>query len=217
MMHAADVAMDDRRLLIVDDDDALRAQLSRAMEKRGFTALPAATVDEALAIIAAGAPPFAIIDLRVGDGNGLDVASAISDAREDARAVIFSGYGDIPTAVAAAKAGAAADLAKPGDADDVEKGVMAARNVYPAPPDNAMSAEEIRLAHIRRVFNDTGRNVSETARRLGMHRRTLQRILAKRSLADDPALENDDLDEAATDDAAPDNVSPTGEAANDDA
>jgi len=169
-------------LLIVDDDEALRTQLGRAMARRGFEPMLAASVAEARAIAEKSAPNYAIVDLRLEDGSGLDVVNALHDAREDARVIILSGYGNIPTAVAAVKAGAIDYLPKPADADDLEKALLAPEGSHPAPPDHAMSADEVRWAHIERIFIENDRNVSETARRLGMHRRTLQRMLSKRNI-----------------------------------
>lgn len=173
---------EDATLLIVDDDEALRASLGRAMGKRGFIPALAASVDEAVRCAKDSPPAFAIVDLRLGDGSGLDVVDAIHEARRDARVVMLSGYGNIPTAVAAVKAGAVDYLPKPADADDLEKALLAPEGAHPEPPENAMSADEVRWAHIERVYLEHGRNISETARRLCMHRRTLQRILTKRGL-----------------------------------
>ena len=173
---------DDASLLIVDDDEALRASLGRAMARRGFAPVLAAGVGEAVASARAAPPAFAIVDMRLGDGDGLEVVDAIRQSRPEARVVILSGYGNIPTAVAAVKAGAIDYLPKPADADDLEKALTAPEGTHAAPPDKAMSADEVRLAHIEKVYCDHGQNISETARRLGMHRRTLQRILTKRGL-----------------------------------
>lgn len=169
-------------LLIVDDDEALRTRLGRAMERRGFEPVLAASVAEATAIAETSPPDYAIVDLRLEDGNGLDIVNAIHDAREDSRVIILSGYGNIPTAVAAIKAGAIDYLPKPADADDLEKALLAPDGAHPEPPEHAMSADEVRWAHIERIFHENNRNVSETARRLGMHRRTLQRMLSKRNI-----------------------------------
>ncbi|MEM6971507.1 MAG: ActR/PrrA/RegA family redox response regulator transcription factor [Pseudomonadota bacterium] len=171
----------DNSLLILDDDTAFRTRLARAMEKRGFTPHDAGSVEDGLAIARARPPAYAVIDLRLEDGNGLDVVEALQDSRPDCRAVVLTGYGAIATAVAAVKLGAVDYLAKPADADDVEKALLSAPSDKPAPPDNPMSADRVRWEHIQRVFELCDRNVSETARRLNMHRRTLQRILAKRS------------------------------------
>lgn len=185
-LSASDVSVpdlsDDASLLIVDDDEALRASLGRAMARRGFAPVLAGGVGEAVASARAAAPAYAIVDLRLGDGDGLEVVDAIRQSRPDARVVILSGYGNIPTAVAAVKAGAIDYLPKPADADDLEKALTAPEGAHAAPPDNAMSADEVRLAHIEKVYLEHGQNISETARRLGMHRRTLQRILTKRGL-----------------------------------
>lgn len=180
-MQITDFA-EDSTLLIVDDDDALRESLGRAMSRRGYRTMLAAGVAEAIACARREPPAFAIVDLRLGDGDGLEVVDAIHEAREDSRVVMLSGYGNIPTAVAAVKAGAIDYLPKPADADDLEKALKAPEGAHPAPPENAMSADEVRWAHIESVYNENGKNISETARRLGMHRRTLQRILSKRGL-----------------------------------
>jgi len=151
------------------------------MEKRGFLPTLAATVKEALELARSAPPAFAVVDLRLEDGDGLEVVNAIHEAREDARVVMLTGYGNIATAVAAVKAGAVDYLSKPADADDVEKALLAKAGARPEPPENPMSADRVRWEHIQRVYELCDHNVSETARRLGMHRRTLQRILAKRA------------------------------------
>ncbi|MDR3510494.1 MAG: ActR/PrrA/RegA family redox response regulator transcription factor [Caulobacteraceae bacterium] len=171
----------DRSLLVLDDDAPLRTRLGRALESRGFEPRLAATVAEALAAVKAQAPAFAVLDMRLEDGNGLQVVEAIQSARPDARVIMLTGYGAIATAVAAVKAGAVDYLTKPVDADDVVRALLARPDETPAPPDNPMSADRVRWEHIQRVYELCGHNVSETARRLNMHRRTLQRILAKRA------------------------------------
>jgi two-component system, response regulator RegA len=172
----------DKSLLIVDDDAPFRLRLARAMEARGFIVSTAETVDEALAISRKAPPAFAVVDLRLGQsGNGLDLVEMLHQARPDARVIMLTGYGNIATAVAAVKHGAIDYLSKPADADDVANALLAHANAKPAPPENPMSADRVRWEHIQRVYELCGQNVSETARRLNMHRRTLQRILAKRS------------------------------------
>ena len=172
---------DDPTLLIVDDDAAFRNRLARAMEGRGFSVEAAESVAEGVSAIKTRAPAYAVVDLRLEDGNGLDVVEALREKREDAKIVILTGYGAIATAVAAVKAGAVDYLSKPADADDIENALRAPVEAKPPPPENPMSADRVRWEHIQRVFELCDRNVSETARRLNMHRRTLQRILAKRS------------------------------------
>ena len=171
----------DKTLLIVDDDKPFLDRLARAMESRGFTVSSCSSVAEGLETIAAGAPAFAVVDMRLGDGNGLDVISELKAKRPDARGVILTGYGNITTAVTAVKLGAFDYLAKPADADEIFHALMATQHDRAAVPENPMSADRVRWEHIQRIYELCGRNVSETARRLGMHRRTLQRILAKRA------------------------------------
>ncbi len=171
----------DRSLLIVEDDKPFLERLARAMETRGFTVTACDSVAEGLAQIGRAAPAFAVVDLRLGDGNGLDVVSALKRRRPEARAIILTGYGNIATAVTAVKMGAVDYLAKPADADDVVAALLAIGNQKSEPPSNPMSADRVRWEHIQRIYEMCNRNVSETARRLNMHRRTLQRILAKRA------------------------------------
>ena len=174
-------ALPDRTLLVLDDDAALRTRLGRAMESRGFEVTLAGSVQEATTIAQAAPPAFAVVDMRLEDGTGLTVVEAIREARPAARVVMLTGYGAIATAVAAIKAGAIDYLSKPADADDVVKALLAQGDDKAAPPENPMSADRVRWEHIQRVYDLCGHNVSETARRLNMHRRTLQRILAKRA------------------------------------
>ena len=178
--HAPEIGPDNT-LLIVDDDTAFRTRLARAMEKRGFAPVMAESVAEGLSVCRSNPTAFAVVDLRLEDGNGLDVVEALREARPDARIIVLTGYGAIATAVAAVKIGAVDYLSKPADANDVERALLSTGEDKPAPPENPMSADRVRWEHIQRVFELCDRNVSETARRLNMHRRTLQRILAKRS------------------------------------
>jgi len=169
----------DRSLLIVDDDEPFLTRLARAMERRGFAVRTAGSVAEGIAAAESAPPAFAVLDLRLADGSGLDVVTALRARRPDARIIMLTGYGNIATAVAAVKAGALDYLAKPADADQVEAALLAREVALPPPPENPMSADRVRWEHIQRVFEQCDRNVSETARRLNMHRRTLQRILSK--------------------------------------
>ena len=173
--------VEEKTILIVDDDRPLRSRLATAMERRGFDVDTADSVASGIARVNAAAPRFAVVDLRLGDGSGLDVVAALHEARPDARAIILTGYGNIATAVAAVLVGAIDYLPKPADADQLEAALLNVEGPLPAPPENPMSADRVRWEHIQRVYEQCDRNVSETARRLNMHRRTLQRILAKRS------------------------------------
>ena len=168
-----------RSLLIVDDDAPLRNRLARAMEQRGFTVVSAASVAEGLEVLGTAPPAYAVVDLRLEDGNGLEVVEALRAARDDVRIVMLTGYGNIATAVVAIKAGAVDFLAKPVDADQLTAALIETERPLPPPPEDPMSADRVRWEHIQRVFEQCNRNVSETARRLKMHRRTLQRILNK--------------------------------------
>jgi two-component system response regulator RegA len=169
----------ERTLLIVDDDGPLCTRLARAMERRGFVVATADSVAQGIEAAGHQAPAFAVVDLRLGDGNGLDVVAAIRRHRPNSRIIMLTGYGNIATAVAAVKAGAIDYLPKPADADAVERALLTKGSALPPPPEDPMSADRVRWEHIQRVFEQCDRNVSETARRLKMHRRTLQRILGK--------------------------------------
>ncbi len=171
----------DKSLLIVDDDNPFRERLARAMEKKGFAVSQAQGVKAGIDIVKTNKPAFAVVDLRLGDGNGLEVVKEIQKSNPNSRIIMLTGYGNIPTAVAAIKEGAIDYLAKPADAEDVEKALLADPKTKAQPPENPMSADRVKWEHIHRVFELCNRNVSETARRLKMHRRTLQRILSKRS------------------------------------
>ena len=177
----SEAPLGDRSLLIVDDDKPFAARLARAMESRGFVVETAGGVVEGLGAIAARAPAFAVIDLRLGDGSGLDVMRALQAARPPARAIILTGYGAIATAVTAVKLGAFDYLAKPVDADEITAALTGAHGARPRGAELPMSADRARWEHIQRIYESCERNVSETARQLNMHRRTLQRILAKRA------------------------------------
>ena len=179
--RALDDIGEDTSLLIVDDDEPFLRRLARAMEKRGFAVETAESVADGKAIATARPPAYAVIDLRLEDGNGLDIVETLRERRPDSRVVILTGYGAIATAVAAVKIGATDYLSKPADANDITAALLAQSDGLPPPPENPMSADRVRWEHIQRVYELCDRNVSETARRLNMHRRTLQRILAKRS------------------------------------
>jgi two-component system response regulator RegA len=171
----------DPTLLLVDDDEPFLKRLAKAMEKRGFQTDTAQSVAEGRAKAIARPPAYAVVDLRLEDGNGLEVIETLREKRPSCRIVVLTGYGAIATAVAAVKIGAVDYLSKPADANDVTNALLAKGGNLPEPSENPMSADRVRWEHIQRVYEMCDRNVSETARRLSMHRRTLQRILAKRS------------------------------------
>ena len=173
--------IEDKTLLLVDDDEPFLKRLAKAMEKRGFQVEQAASVAAGMAIARSRPPAFAVVDLRLEDGNGLDVVEVLREKRPDSRIVVLTGYGAIATAVAAVKIGATDYLSKPADATDITNALLSDDDELPPPPENPMSADRVRWEHIQRVYELCDRNVSETARRLNMHRRTLQRILVKRS------------------------------------
>jgi two-component system response regulator RegA len=172
---------EDRTLVIVDDDKAVLLRLGRAMESRGFEVRMASSTLEGIELMRQKPPAFAVVDMRLDDGNGLDVIAELGRLRPEARAIVLTGYGNFATAVTAVKLGAVDYLAKPADADEVTDALLAPANAKAPPPENPMSADRVRWEHIQRVYELCNRNVSETARRLNMHRRTLQRILAKRA------------------------------------
>lgn len=180
-LEALIAKLEDKSLMILDDDAPFRQRMARALEARGFTVQAVVTVAEALKSIELAPPAFAVMDMRLEDGHGLRAIEALHARRPEARAIMLTGYGNIATAVAAVKSGAIDYLAKPADADDVVKALLALGDHTPAPPENPMSADRVRWEHIQRVYALCGQNVSETARRLNMHRRTLQRILAKKA------------------------------------
>jgi two-component system response regulator RegA len=171
----------DKSLLIVDDDKAFGERLGRAMASRGYHPTVATSIADGLAAVAIAPPAFAVIDLKLGDGSGLDVMKALKERRPESRAVILTGYGAIATAVIAVKLGAFDYLAKPVNADEVVAALNAERLDRVDKAEPPMSADRVRWEHIQRVYESCERNVSETARQLNMHRRTLQRILAKRA------------------------------------
>tara|TARA_Y100000590_G_scaffold302433_1_gene340934 strand:- start:204 stop:797 length:594 start_codon:yes stop_codon:yes gene_type:complete len=171
----------DKSLLIVDDDGPFRERLSRAMEKKGFKVTQAESVEQGINLVKKSPPAFAAVDLRLNDGSGLQIVKEIKAQKEDSKVVMLTGYGNIPTAVAAVKAGAIDYIPKPADADDLENALLASKETKAQAPTDPMSADRVKWEHINRVFELCNRNVSETARKLKMHRRTLQRILSKRS------------------------------------
>jgi two-component system response regulator RegA len=176
-----DIAEGAPSLLIVDDDKPFLQRLARAMEQRGFTVETAESVAEGKTKVDAAPPAYAVVDMRLEDGNGLDVVEVLRDRRPDSHVIVLTGYGNIATAVTAVKLGAIDYLAKPADADEVYAALTRQAGEKASPPENPMSADRVRWEHIQRVYELCDRNVSETARRLNMHRRTLQRILAKRA------------------------------------
>ena len=180
-MNTIETSPEEKTLLILDDDRPFRERLARAMQSRGFEVLVAETVREGMQIAKDRSPAYAVIDLKLEDGNGLDVVETLHQTRPNTRVVVLTGFGNIATAVAAVKFGAIDYLPKPADADDIMAALLAAPGAKPNPPEDPLSADRVRWEHIQRVYELCGHNVSETARRLNMHRRTLQRILAKRS------------------------------------
>ncbi len=180
-LHDSLKGVEDRTCLVLDDDGPFLQRLARALTQRGFLVSAISSVAEAKDVARLNPPAFAVLDLRLEDGSGLDVIEVLHEHNPQTRSVILTGYGAIATAVAAVKAGAVDYLSKPADVEDIVKALTATAEEKPAPPDNPMSADRVRWEHIQRVYELCNHNVSETARRLNMHRRTLQRILAKRA------------------------------------
>ncbi len=193
MNETSDTGQDgagERTLLIVDDDLPFLQRLAKAMERRGFEVTTADSMATGIQAVNHLPPAYAVFDLRLADGSGLDIVGVLREARPDARIVMLTGYGNIATAVAAVKAGAVDYLGKPTDADQVEAALLAKGGDLPPPPEKPMSADRVRWEHIQRVYEQCDRNVSETARRLNMHRRTLQRILSKHAPREGGAIDS---------------------------
>ena len=176
--------MTDKTLLILEDDTPLRNRLCRAMEARGFTVMDAGSVNDGIDLVRKTAPAYAILDMKLDDGTGLNLVPELRKKRADCRIIVLTGFGNIATAVAAVKAGALDYLPKPADPDQIAAALLQTGGDLPPPPQDPMSADRVRWEHIQRVYEQCGRNVSETARRLRMHRRTLQRILSKHAPRD---------------------------------
>ena len=166
-------------LLIVDDDTPFRDRLSRSMQQKGFIVEKFSNYKDSLSRIMEKNFDFAIVDMRLEDGSGLELIKKIKINSPSTKSLLLTGYGNIATAVAAIKSGAIDYLPKPADIDQIYDALTSSKEILPPPPENPMTADRIRWEHIQRVFIQCNRNVSETARRLRMHRRTLQRILNK--------------------------------------
>ena len=168
-----------KELLIVDDDNPFRERLSRSMEIKGFNVESFSNSAETIKRIKNKKFNYAIVDMRLEDLSGLELIKEIKEINPDTKSLLLTGYGNIATAVAAIKAGAIDYLPKPAEIDQIYDALISSTEILPPPPENPMTADRIRWEHIQRVFVQCNRNVSETARRLRMHRRTLQRILNK--------------------------------------
>lgn len=171
-------------LLLVDDDDTFRGVLKRALEKRGYAVCDANSVENALPLAEENPPEFAVIDLKMNGASGLVLVQRLHELDPNTRIVMLTGYASIATAVEAIKLGATQYLSKPANADDV----VAAFGHSPD-PDKAVEAtpasvDRLEWEHINRVLLEQNGNISATARLLNMHRRTLQRKLAKRHVVD---------------------------------
>ena len=168
-----------KKLIIVDDDTPFRDRLARSMEKKGFDVETFSNYNDCLNRCYNEIFDFAIIDMRLEDGSGLELIKKIKEISPATKSLLLTGYGNIATAVAAIKTGAIDYLPKPAEIDQIYDALTNSKEILPPPPENPMTADRIRWEHIQRVFIQCNRNVSETARRLRMHRRTLQRILNK--------------------------------------
>ena len=166
-------------LLIVDDDISFKDRLTKSMEKKGFVVESFSDLKTTSVRIKEKNFNFAIVDMRLEDGSGLELIKMIKSLNPNTRSLLLTGYGNIATAVAAIKSGAIDYLPKPAEVDQIYEALISSKEILPLPPENPMTADRVRWEHIQRVFIQCNRNVSETARRLRMHRRTLQRILNK--------------------------------------
>jgi len=168
-----------KKLIIVDDDAPFRDRLKRSMEKKGFIVEAFSNTNQSIKRCNEILFDYAIVDMRLEDGSGLELIKKIKQINSLTKSLLLTGYGNIATAVAAIKSGAIDYLPKPSEIDQIYDALTSSDEILPPPPENPMTADRIRWEHIQRVFILCNRNVSETARRLRMHRRTLQRILNK--------------------------------------
>ena len=180
---------EDRTCLVLDDDVVFRERLANALIKAGFIVSTAGSVRDGLTIATHNPPAFAVIDLRLDDGFGLAVVERLNQHRPEAHTVVLTGYGALPNAVAAIKSGAQNVLSKPADIEDVVNSLLAGPEQQPAPPECPTDPNKVRWEYIQSVFNKNGCNVSQTARLLNMHRRTLQRILHSHQASEETATE----------------------------
>ena len=187
MLRPMSTAETPRTMLLVDDDEVLRERLARALRERGYEVRTAGTVDEATKLAEEESPEYAVIDLRMPGKGGLELLRELHRIDAGTRSLILTGYGSIATAVDAIRLGAVNFIPKPADADEV----VAAFEKYERgdPIEGAVATASYRAPtlarmeweHIQRVLGDTGGNISEAARRLGIHRRSLQRKLARQA------------------------------------
>tara|TARA_B100001123_G_C15222523_1_gene991849 strand:- start:877 stop:1416 length:540 start_codon:yes stop_codon:yes gene_type:complete len=173
----------EKNLIIIDDDTPFRERLSRSMQKKGFIVESYGGAKEAKERLKEKKFTHAIVDMRLSENSGLEtgleIIKSIKKESPETRSLLLTGYGNIATTVAAIKLGAIDYLPKPAEIDQIYQALVNSKEILPPPPENPMSADRVRWEHIQRVFIQCNRNVSETARRLRMHRRTLQRILNK--------------------------------------
>ncbi len=173
--------MADRLLIIVEDDETFARTLRRSFERRGYTVLHAASHDDLAGLLAQHRPGYAVVDLKLGGTSGLASVAALHAHDAAMRIVVLTGYASIATAVEAIKLGASHYLAKPSNTDDIEAAFARAEGDASAPlTQRPTSIKTLEWEHIHETLAETGFNISETARRLGMHRRTLARKLEKR-------------------------------------
>ena len=166
-------------LIIIDDDLPFRNRLTQSMKNKGFNVESFGNAKSSIDRLNEKKFDYAIVDMRLEDGSGLEIIKLIKKVNPNTRSLLLTGYGNIATAVAAIKSGAIDYLPKPAEIDQIYNALISSQDILPPPPDNPMTADRVRWEHIQRVFIQCKRNVSETARRLRMHRRTLQRILNK--------------------------------------
>lgn len=177
------------RILLVDDDAVFNQVLGRALSARGFEVRGAHNGKDALAVCAEFRPRYIVLDLKLGTESGLGLIPFFNREAPDARILLLTGYASIATAVEAIKRGAHDYLAKPVDADQVVQALLgnsAQQQVDVKLPDAPPPLKRLEWEHIQRVLNECEGNISEAARRLGLHRRTLQRKLAKRPIRETP-------------------------------
>ena len=171
-----------RRVLVVDDDDVFRTRLCRALADRRWEARPAANSDEALSAASASCPDLALVDLRMPGMDGLDLAEKLRTFSASIKIIMLTGYGSIPTTISAMKRGADYYLSKPADAEQIlsayEK-LTSSESPASETLGSTPSLARVEWEHMQRVITDCGGNISQAARALGIHRRSLQRKLSK--------------------------------------